>query len=303
MVIIDNLVVNKQEVIVNPYVLLTDSACDIPNATLRDWGVAVVQMSFTFDGDPRNYLNCDMEAPIFYGRMRHSEIAHTSAINFETFRDIFTPYLRQGQDICYLAFSSGLSSTCQSAAMAARELMAEYPDRRIYVVDTLSASAGFGLLVYLASLQRNNGVTLDQLVSYAEAQKLHLCHWFTVDHLTYLKRGGRVSPTAAAVGQFLQIKPVLHVDDEGHLIPASKARGRRASIIAMAEQYGQTSLQKDSVIFIGHGDCRDDAEYLAQLLRTEHGATGEIRLFEIGAVIGAHSGPGTLALFFLGDHR
>lgn len=287
----------------NKYVILTDSACDIYPELLREWGVDFTQLNFTFDGDDHVYLNNDMAAPVFYDRMRRGEVARTSAVNLDTFHSFFEGYLRQGLDICYLGFSSGLSSTCDTAAIAAKELMEAYPQRTVRVVDTLCASAGFGLLLYHTVEKMRAGATLEEAAAFAEENKLHLCHWFTVDNLTYLKRGGRVSPTAAAVGQFLQIKPVLHVDDAGHLIPVSKVRGRRASLAAMAEQYGKTVLDKSAPIFISHGDCREDAEALATMLCEDHGARSQARIFDVGPVIGGHSGPGTLALFFLGDHR
>ena len=202
-----------------------------------------------------------------------------------------------------LAFSSGLSTTYQSAVIAANELMEKYPERKVNVVDTLCASLGQGLLVWYACKKRDAGMSLLDLTEWVESHKLNLCHWFTVDDLMYLKRGGRVSAATALLGTMLQIKPVLHVDDEGHLINVSKARGRKASIDALAAKMGQTGLPgENDTVFICHGDCQEDAEYLAQQVKEKYGVK-EVLIYYTGAVIGSHSGPGTLALFYLGEHR
>lgn len=202
-----------------------------------------------------------------------------------------------------LAFSSGLSTTYQSASIAAQELRERYPERTISVVDSLCASLGQGLLAYYACKKRDEGLSLGELEQWLLDNRLHLCHWFTVDDLMYLKRGGRVSAATAIMGTMLNIKPVLHVDNEGHLINVSKARGRKASIQAMAKKVAELGAGFDnSVMFISHGDCREDAEYLAGLLKEQYGVK-EVYINYVGAVIGSHSGPGTLALFFLGEHR
>ena len=211
--------------------------------------------------------------------------------------------LAAGEDVLVMAFSSGLSTTYQSAVIAAEELREKYPERKIFVVDTLSASMGQGLLVWYACRKRDEGMPLEELYAWAEDAKLHLCHWFTVDDLMYLKRGGRISAATAVVGTMLQIKPVLHMDDEGHLISMAKARGRKASIDALVRKVGELGQDYDnSTMFISHGDCLEDAEYLASQLREKCGAK-EVIISYVGAVIGSHSGPGTVALFFLGKHR
>ena len=202
-----------------------------------------------------------------------------------------------------MAFSSGLSTTCQSAQIAAAELRESYPQRQILVVDTLCASMGQGLLVWYACRKRSAGAGLTEVYNWVQENKLHLCHWFTVDDLFFLKRGGRISAATALVGTMLNIKPVLHVDDEGHLISVTKARGRKASIEALAKKVSELDGGFDnSTMFISHGDCREDADYLAKLLKEKYGAK-EVIINYVGAVIGSHSGPGTLALFFLGKHR
>ena len=235
--------------------------------------------------------------------MRAGGVAKTSAVNVETFKTFFASILQEGKDILYLGFSSGLSNTCNAGQLAANELTEQYPDNRIVVVDTLAASAGFGLLVYLAVQKRDAGAPIDEVAEYITSQRGHLCHWFTVDDLVYLKRGGRISPAVALVGTVLGIKPVLHVDDEGHLINVSKARNRKAALKELANKYNELAIDpKAGPIFISHGDCLDDAKRLGEMLKAQHGVDVDIYTY-VGPVIGAHSGPGTLALFFLGKHK
>ena len=202
-----------------------------------------------------------------------------------------------------MAFSSGLSGTCSAGTIAARDLAEEFPERKILVVDTLCAALGQGLLVYLTAKKRAEGATLEEAAQYAEETKLSLCHWFTVDDLFFLKRGGRLSGATALVGSALGIKPVLHVDDEGHLVKVSTARGRKNSLKALADKMAETAIDpQNQTVFIGHGDCLEDAQYLADLLKSSCGFK-EILIDYVGPVIGAHSGPGTMALFFLGTRR
>ena len=280
--------------------ILTDSACDIAKETLKEWHVDCIEMSYEFQN-----IQVEKELGIreFYDCMRQGGIAKTSAINPDAFNKQFKTYLEQGQDVLYLSFSSGLSTTYNSARLAAEELLEAYPDRKIRIVDSLCASAGQGLFVYLVSQKANACETLEELADFAENLKRNLCHWFTVDDLVYLKRGGRVSPTAAFFGGVLGLKPVLHVDDDGHLINVAKVRGRKASIAALADKYSELAQDPENgVVFLSHGDCFDDADALANMLKERHGVT--VRLIaDIGPVIGAHSGPGTLALFFVGKNR
>jgi len=240
---------------------------------------------------------------IFITPSGQGEISTTSAVNPDGWAGVMEPVLRSGQDALVLTFSSGLSTTYQSAVIAADELMEKYPDRKVFVVDTLCASLGQGLLVWYACKKRDEGMALEDLRNWVEENKLHLCHWFTVDDLMFLKRGGRVSAATALVGTMLQIKPVLHVDDEGHLINVSKARGRKASIDALAAKVGQLGEGfENETMFISHGDCIEDAQYLAKILKEKYGAK-HVHINYVGAVIGSHSGPGTLALFFMGKNR
>lgn len=285
------------------FVLYTDSGCDISPELLAEWGVSWSSLTFRFEDEEVEYTSTDMSFKEFYDRMRAGGSAKTAAINIGTFLDAFEPLLQQGKDILYLGFSSGLSTTYNSAVIAAQQLSAQYPDRKIITVDTLCASAGQGLLVYHAKEKQLSGATIEETAAYIEEIKLNLCHWFTVDDLVYLKRGGRVSPTVAFVGNLLGIKPVLHVDNEGKLINMSKARGRKNALTALADKYTELALDpSDGTIFISNGDCEEDAKYVAQLIQERHGVSVQLITY-VGSVIGAHSGPGTVALFFLGKER
>ena len=287
----------------NNYVIYTDSACDIAPEILEEWGVKVIPLTFMFQDEDKQYSNYDLSAKDFYGKMREGKVAKTSAINIATFKEEFGKILADGCDLLYIAFSSGLSTTYNSAHLAVEELKEEYPDRKIITVDTLSASAGMGLLVYLTVQKKNEGASIEQAAQFAYNNRLNLCHWFTVDDLVYLKRGGRVSPTVAFVGGLLGIKPIMHMDNDGKLINMFKARGRKAAIQAIADKYGELSITPNKgTVFISHGDCIDDAKALADIVKKTYGV--EVKIFaDIGPVIGAHSGPGTLALFFLGKER
>ena len=283
------------------YVLITDSACDILPEKLAEWNVQMIPLAFLFTDTGKEQK--DHEEPIkeFYNAMRSGRVAKTSCVNEDAFVDIFKPILEAGQDILYLGFSSGLSATCENGKKVADRLAGKYPERKIRVVDSLAASAGEGLLLYLGVKNRDAGMTLDENADALEADKLHICHWFTVDDLVYLKRGGRVSAAAAVLGGALNIKPVLHVDNEGHLIKITQVHGRKKSIRKMAEKLGETILP-DSPVFISHGDCIEDAEMLRDILKNEYGKEVQLITY-VGSVIGAHSGPGTLALFFRGKER
>ena len=208
------------------YILFTDSGADIPPALLSEWGVGYQPLTFRFDHIDKEFSNDEMDIREFYRLMREGHIAKTSAVASAIFKDTFEAILAEGKDILYLAFSSGLSATCNNGRVAAEDAVAKFPDRKIVVVDSLAASAGQGLLLWLAVQKKREGASLEEVAQYLEDTKLHLCHWFTVDDLVYLKRGGRVSAAAALVGGMLQIKPVLHVDNEGHLIKMSTRRWR-----------------------------------------------------------------------------
>ena len=287
------------------FVLMTDSSADLSQEMVQELGVTVLPLSFTIQGKTyRNYPdNREMDLPLFYDMLRAGELATTSAVNVAEYTQAVEPILQEGKDVLILAFSSGLSSTYQASVLAAGELREKYPDRKIYTVDTLCASLGQGLLVYLAAQEQRKGKSIEEVRDWAEETKLHLCPQFTVDALHFLKRGGRISATTAVVGSMLQIKPVLHVDNEGHLINIGKARGRQASLKALVDKMEKTVTEEGrKTVFISHGDCRKDAVTVADMVRERFG-TQDIRINYVGPVIGAHSGPGTLALFYLGTER
>ncbi len=284
------------------YRIITDSCCDFPEQMYEELDLKLVKLSVNFKGETINTYTEDWLKTMYAG-LRAGENATTAAANPTDWQEALEPVLAAGEDALVLAFSSGLSTTYQSAVIAADELMEKYPDRKVKVVDTLCASMGQGLFVWYACQKRDAGLSLEDLATWCEEQKLHLCHWFTVDDLMYLKRGGRVSAATALVGTMLQIKPVLHVDNEGHLVNVSKARGRRASIDALAKKMQEQALPgANDTAFISHGDCLEDAQYLAELLKEKCGVKN-VLISYVGAVIGSHSGPGTLALFYLGNER
>ena len=285
----------------NTYRIFTDSACDIPPSMLKELDVSSLSLTFRFLDDNKEYYNGEMAPEEFYERMRKGGVAKTAAVNINAFEAEFEEVLKRGEDILYIGFSSGLSTTYNSAFSAIRALSEKYPERKLLAVDTRSASLGFGLLLYLTVKKKNEGAAIEEACEYAKALVPSLCHWFTVDDLVYLKRGGRVSAATAFVGNMLGIKPVLHMDGEGHLINMAKVRGRRASIALLAEKYSALCIDKTAPVFISHGDCLADAELLASMI-AERG--GEVKMIDfVGPVIGAHAGPGVLALFFIGKER
>ena len=286
----------------NHYQIITDSGCDLPLEMRQQLDVTMTSLTLQFRGQElEDSVGDDIRD--LYTALRAGEVASTSAVNPDAWQRAMEPALAAGQDGLVLAFSSGLSTTYQSAVIAAGELEEKYPQRRIRVVDTRSASLGQGLLVWYACRKRDEGMALEELADWAEKTKLNLCHWITVDELMYLKRGGRGCAATAIVGTMLGIKPVLHMDDEGHLINVGKVRGRKASIEALAEKVGQLGLPgQNQTVFICHGDCLEDAQRLEAILKEKYGVE-EAFIGYTGAVIGSHSGPGTLALFFLGEKR
>ena len=285
------------------FVLMTDSCCDLSQQMVEDLGLVVLPLSVLQEGkEYRDYPDHrELDPKVFYQKLRAGAMGSTSAANVESFREAMEPILQAGKDILSINFSSALSTTCQSAAMAARELGEQYPEGKMIVIDSLCASLGQGMLVYLAAQEKAKGKSIDEVADFVRQTIPHLCHWFTVDDLNHLKRGGRVSAAAALFGTMLQMKPVLHVDDEGRLIPVSKVRGRKASIKALLDKMEELALDTETV-FISHGDCLEEVEEMAQAIRERFG-TKNIVINYVGPVIGNHSGPGTMALFFLGKHR
>lgn len=285
------------------YVLFTDSTTDLSPALIEEMDAVVMPLSFTLND--KSYQNHpdgrEMPMADFYTALRSGGTSTTSQLTMETLRKAFAPVLEQGKDVLYLVFSSGLSGTYQTACITAQDLMEEYSGRRVVCVDTLQASMGEGLLTFEAALLRKQGKSLDEVADYVHTQGQSYCAWFTVEDLMFLKRGGRVSGAAAVAGTLLGIKPVLHVDHEGKLIPMEKVRGRRASLDALVKHYKDGVLDKTGTVFISHGDCLADAQYVADKIRAI--GAGRIELNMIGPVIGAHSGPGTVALFYRGTNR
>ena len=283
--------------------IITDSSCDLTPALLEELDLHVVPLSVLIND--KVYVNYPDERDIkfadYYDMLRQELMGKTSAANVYDFTNAMEPYLKEGKDVLYLGFSSALSGTYNAGAIAAEELKEKYPDRKILTVDTLCASMGQGLMVYLAVKKKAEGASIEEVAAYVEKTKYNLCHWFTVDDLNHLKRGGRVSAVAATFGTILNIKPVMHVDNEGRLTPVEKVRGRKASINGLLKEMKKSIIDK-SIAFISHGDCLEEAEGLAAKIREELGIE-DIRINYVGPVIGTHSGPGTMALFFLGTER
>ena len=287
------------------YVILTDSSCDLPAELADQMQLTVLPLTVDMDGKLyRNYLDGrEIGFHEFFEQVVTAKSAKTSAVTSEQFMEVLEPLCQAGVDVLYLAFSSGLSGTYNSGAIAMRELGEKYPERKLYAVDSLCASLGEGLFVDLCHEKKEAGMTIDELRDYAESLKLHICHWFTVNDLMFLKRGGRVSAATAIVGSVLSIKPVMHMDNEGHLIKVDVARGRKASLRALVAKMEKLATDPEKQrVYICHGDCLQDAEYVASLVREKFGIT-DIRINYVGPVIGAHTGPGVVSLFFVGSER
>ena len=286
------------------YVITTDNNADLPEQYYREHQVGCTYLSYNLDGQAYTHETF-LPVEEFYQKMRAGSMPTTAQVNPEQARELFEPILKQGRDILHIAFSSGLSGTYNSVKLAAEELLEEYPGRTIRVIDSLCASLGQGLLVHEAVLRREQGVSLEENAQWVEDHKKNIVHMFTVDDLFHLHRGGRVSKATAVVGSMLNLKPVLHVDDEGKLIAIGKVRGRKKSLLAlvdgMKEKIGSYA-DSCHTIFISHGDCEEEARFVEKKVKEIYDINTVIINY-VGPVIGAHSGPGTMALFFLGDQR
>ena len=284
------------------YEIFTDSSCDLGQDWIQKYSLHVLQLDVTVEGKkpaPNDKVNIDE----FYAELRSKKSAKTNAVNVEAFKTEMEKSLKEGKDILFLGFSSGLSATYMSGKLAVEELRPLYPERKLLEADTLCASLGEGLAVVLCAKMREEGATIEEVHNYIIENRLHICHEFTVDDLFFLKRGGRINAATAIVGSMLGVKPVLHVDDEGKLINIGKARGRKASILAMFNRMKENAIREEcKCVFISHGDCIEDANFLADLIREEF-SPEELYINYVGPVIGAHSGPGTLALFYIGNKR
>lgn len=284
------------------YRLYSDSTCDLSKEILDTMDVRLFDLAFEVDG--KSYIGDEMSLPEFYKAMRNGAMTKTSQVSPQTYEEEFERCIKEGYDILHLGFSSGLSGSYQAACIAKDALLEKYPKARIIIVDSLCASTGQGLLLIKADRLRREGMSIGELAAWLEENKFHTCHVFTVDDLEYLRRGGRVSRTAAVAGSLLGIKPVLHVDNEGHLIPLGKVRGRRQSLDKLIDMIKERCGDWDnSEVCICHGDCIDDAKYCADKMKALFGKKTKVNICYTGAVIGAHSGPGTIALFFMGDKR
>lgn len=286
------------------FVIVTDSSCDLTQNYLTENNVHCVSLGFTIDGVVYGGDDGEvMDVQTFYDVLRKGAMPKTYQVSPEQAKIHLQPFVEAGKDVLVIAFSSGLSGTANSFAVAARELQEEFPARKVLVVDSLCASLGEGLLVDYVIKKADTGAEIDDVFAYANQLKWHICHQFTVDNLFHLKRGGRVSSTTAIVGTILKIKPVMHVDDEGRLVPVGKAMGRRKSISSLVEHMEKLAdLGEEDPIFISHGDCMEDVEILMGYIQEKFGKRN-FYVNYVGNVIGTHSGAGTLALFFKGKHR
>lgn len=287
------------------YVLMTDSCCDLTDSMARELELEVLPLTMHMDGQnyPNDLAGTAISNEEFYKRIRAGKLATTSAANVGQFQDAMRKVLERGKDIVCVCFSSALSTTYQSAVIAANDMRAEFPEAEIFVVDSLSASLGEGLLLYLAVQQKRAGLSAAELAAWVEENRLSICHWFTVDDLNFLKRGGRVSATTAFVGTMLSIKPIMHTSDEGKLVPVGKARGRKAALKALLDSIERLAIRpEEQTMFICHADCEEEARAVARQIKDRFG-TKTVHINYIGPVIGSHTGPNTMGIFFIGTKR
>ena len=283
------------------YRIITDSCSDFTQQQYESMNVTCVPLSVVYKGESHSNFSAPAEVKAFYDELRAGVTATTSAVNPDGWAQPMEEALKNGEDVLVIAFSSGLSTTYQSAVIAAKDLRESYPGRKIYVVDSLCAALGQGLLVWHACQKRDAGMDIDALHAWVEDHKLNICHWVTVDDLTHLKRGGRISATTAMVGTMLNSTPIIYMDNDGHLINISKVRGRKAAMELLSNKMGETCIDFDTA-FIAHGDCPEDAANLEAMIRAKH-EIKNVTTGYVGPVIGAHTGPGVLVLFFLGSKR
>lgn len=292
------------------YKIFTEVTADLTAEMVNELNIEVIPMEISFSGD-ENYLHYPdaREIPLedFYSRLKAGEDITTAQVKYADYINVFEPILQKGEDILYVCFSSGLSGTYNTALLAREDLLEKYPDSKIMIVDSLAASLGEGLLAYYAAQNREKGMSIDDNYQWLLDHRLNTAHWFTVDDLYHLKRGGRCSALAAFMGTMLSIKPLLHVDNEGHLVPVEKIRSNKKVVDRMLQIFHDTILlpfdgESEQVIFISHADNQEAAEKLADIVREKPGVK-EVRIGWISPVIGAHCGAGTLAIFFMADNR
>jgi DegV family protein with EDD domain len=286
------------------YIITTDTTADLPKDYLNKYNISLLPLYYNLNGIIYGNEK-DLEPKEFYNIMRKGAMPSTMAVNPDNAKQVFTGLMSEGYDILHIAFSSALSGSCSVAATVARELCDENPGTKIIVIDSLCASLGEGLLLHKAVLLKESGKTIDEVADWLENNKLNLCHLFTVDDLHHLHRGGRVSKATAIIGTLINVKPVLHVDNEGRLIPLNNVRGRKKALISLVDQMEERIKDypvSNDIIFISHGDCIEDAEFVAELIKERFGIKESLINF-VSPTIGAHSGPGTVALFFMGKER
>lgn len=285
-------------------IIFTDSCCDLPINFVKENNIQVMALRVNLKGEEiPDDLGQSINYKDFYRRIRNGEMSTTSQANVGEFQESFQKYVDEGYSIVYIGFSSALSGCVNSARLAVENIKLDNENADITIIDSKSASMGLGLLVYYASKMLKEGKGKDEIVNWIEENKLKVNHWFTVDDLNHLKRGGRVSSSVAIVGTMLSIKPIMHVDDEGRLIPVSKVKGRKKSIKVLQEKIVEKIVNpEEQVIFISHGDCLEEAEHLKELIISEI-KVKDVIINNVGPVIGSHSGPGTMALFFIGNSR
>lgn len=284
------------------YVITVNSTVDLPKEWLEERNVPVVPLRYTMDGQTYEDMS-GLTAKEFFAKLREGKMSVTSQVNPEEAKAALEPFLKEGKDVLHLAFSSGLSGTCNSMKIAGEELREEYPEAKVIVIDTLCACLGEGLLLYKALQQKAAGKTIEETAAWVEENKLHICHDVTVDDLNHLHRGGRISKATAVVGTMVKIKPIIHMDDNGKLQVVGKERGRKKSLNKIVDMAVEQSEGWDNdIIMITHGDCIEDAEYVASLVREKMGIDN-ILINNIGTVIGSHTGPGVVAVFCMGNKR
>lgn len=285
--------------------IITDSSANLPDSIIEKYNLHILSLSFHVDDN--EFLSYEKgktsDIKKFYTMMREKKIITTSLINPEVCYNLFDNLLNEDKDILYIGFSSALSGTFQTGNLAIEELKEKYPNRKMYALDTLAASLGEGLLVIYAAMLRDEGKNISEVYNWLLDNRLKLCHWFTVDDLLFLRRGGRISASSAIIGTALSVKPIMHMNNEGKLIPVGKVRGRKTSLNQLVINMEQRIIEpQNQIICITHGDCIEDAKYVEKKVR-EKFAVKDVIINYVDPVIGAHSGPGTIALFFLGNHR
>lgn len=285
--------------LMNDYVLLTDSASDLPLSFVRDLDIGIIPMKYTVNDNLCIDRNTDLKN--FYDMLRGKATSSTTQVNTEEFFEFFEKYLKEGKDILYIGFPLSLSGMFNCATNAARELSEIYPERKILLVDSMSASIGQGILVYYAAMMKKSGSTIEEVENWVNENKLRACHWFTVDDLHHLKRGGRISPAIAVVGSILNVKPLLSMNNEGNIYVFGKVRGRKNTLDLMSSKIENLNPQENQV-FVGHGDCIEDAKYVANKISSIVPKIN-IQMVYLGPIIGTHTGPGTVALAFMGNSR